>query len=86
MNSFQKAGVLVVRIVAALLILVGSLWLIGDLILLALPQRTFSARGTILVSEIPVARLVSESVTCGLGLFLWLFSIPLGRLLGKRLD
>ena len=88
MNNYQKAGALVIRIIGGYMFLVCFIGLLLDMVDLAIPrQRQGSFPGGVTrVFEIPITLLVNEAVIAGVGLLLWLFAVPLGRLLGKRLD
>lgn len=84
MNNYQRTGVLIVRIVAAGIFLFSFLSLVEDSISLAMPPRPSPIPG--LAASFPVYRLFYEGIKAAFGLLLWLYAIPIGRLLGKGLD
>jgi hypothetical protein len=81
MNNFQKAGVFAVRIVAAFLVLMGTIELARGAWESAYPRQMPPGFGAQPVAAI----LVSNAIKAGVGLFLWLFALPIGRLFGKDL-
>jgi hypothetical protein len=81
MNNFQKAGVFVIRVVAAFLVLMGTMELARGAWELAYPRQMPPGFGGLPVAGI----LISNAIKAGVGLFLWLFALPLGRLFGKDL-
>ena len=86
MNNFQKAGTLFVRIVGGSMVLWCFILLLLDLVDMAIPRQATTPRLGTITFEVPIYKLINEAVTAGVGLALWLFAIPIGRLLGKRLD
>ena len=78
MNAYQKAAVLAVRIAAAFIFVTAFFEIAIDALNHVLSPRPAAA--------VFMAPLISDGVRAILGLFLWLFAMPLGRFLGKGLD